>query len=380
MPGLINFLSLEEVKQEREMQNMSVDDRDANIKQIVGLGNCRSNLTPRGVDGQVNELIASTRVLPPHVNPRTGWKKSLEGQPDQELVREMKRESIVRQSVLRDRDGYKDKKIEKYNDRGITSDFAKINRIPQLSQGRDGSGMLLDCKEAVYRIGAPNKRQVHHQHLRSAYDCYSCSGEPLVTASLPPMKLFHSSDCLDYIFYSQGALVPSKVLSLPSWQGMRRGENPELSQAASDPCFLSPFPRSRDMFDIQLQRLLGRSDNNSNSRSESSYTMQEVNKLKRQLKVLLQKSYGSNQNAGNAQLSKRSQGRSVSKNKSLSQGLGQLNADYAFYGGRWAHFAVHNPARNNYYLPNSSFASSHFALGVDFLVDSDFLATTYTTN
>ena len=49
-----------------------------------------------------------------------------------------------------------------------------------------GSGdFILDGRECLEHIGVPNPRQVHNLGLRSAYESYSVSGEPLFTASWP---------------------------------------------------------------------------------------------------------------------------------------------------------------------------------------------------
>ena len=42
-----------------------------------------------------------------------------------------------------------------------------------------------------------------------------------------------------------------------------------------------------------------------------------------------------------------------------------------------ANFAVYNPYRENYHLPNFLYPSSHLALGVDLVIDENLLATVF---
>lgn len=368
----------------------------------------RTNLTPRTVTGLVNDQISSARILPPHNNARLGWRNELGGQPDRLVLAEISREFVTRKSILRDRDGFKDKHADKYDDLGLHSTFSKLNRIADLSLGQDGSTLLLDCKEVVYHLGAPNKRQVHHQSLRSAYDVYSCSGEPNATTSLPPAKLWHSTDCLDYLFYSEGSLVASRILTLPSWTQLRMGETPDASQAVPDYCHIHPFAASQDSFDMLLQRLMNRlvqdddDENGENGEGEGgarkensipfvgNYTVHDVARMKQVLHTALERSYGSNsgqrgtgsgtRRPGSRSGKKTSVSRSQSPTKgkrTRSLGTGVLGPDYQFFGGRWTPFAMKNPARTNYYLPNPVFGSTHLAMATEFLMDDSLLTTTY---
>lgn len=359
------------------------------IKHEVNLVQPRTHLTPRTVDGEVNAEISTTRVLPIHSNPRHGWRTDLGGQHDADVLAEISREFVTRKSVLRTSEGFKDSKINKYEDRGIQSNYSKINRVSELTNGRDGSTMILDCKEALYHIGAANKRQVSHMQLRSAYDSYSSSGEPTVTCSIPPSKLLHATECLDYIFYSEGPLVVARVLSMPSWQAMRSGETPEASQAIPDYCHANPFAHSMDLFDMLLQRLLNKlnvdlEEDNQKLDFGSTYSNQDVARVKNVLQIALARSYGSTgTTVGTKPISGKKKA-AASRTKSPprarrtgSLGTGALGPDYMFYGGRWAPFAIRNPARANYYLPNGSFGSTHLAIGAEFLFDDSMLTTTY---
>eukprot|EP00981_Chlorochromonas_danica_P007531 scaffold1769_cov164-Ochromonas_danica.AAC.4 len=440
MPPLQNFGSLQEVLEIREQYEMNQGDHNANISHDVDPLNPRTQLTPRTLTGDTNDQITTARVLPPHSNARMGWKSELNGQLDLRVKTELGRDLITKKSLLRDSNGFKDRKIAMYNDLGITSTYAKINRITDLSHGKDGSTMLLDGKEALYHLGLPNKRQIHHQNLRSVYDSYSVSGEPVLTASAPPARLLHNMDCMDYIFYTEGALVPARILSLPSWSSMRQGETPESSHAVPDYCHLLPFSSSIDFFDLFIQRLTNRmieseedleegekegelllgddavsnkpmvrtrvSTSLSSSSSSSSYSMEDVSRLKQVLQGALKHSYGSSgdQGRGNKPSAGKARRKAVksptrrarspehgrhhrhdSKSPSRvarrqeSMGTGVLGGDYMFFGGRWAPFAMRNPARSNYYLPNGVMGSTHIALGAQLLFDDSFLTTSYST-
>lgn len=330
-----------------------------------------------------------------HVSTRTGWRDALGGRPNPVVMNEINRDYVIKHSYLRDKEGFKEKKMDKYDDLGLASTYSKINRVSEMASGRDGSTMIVDAKDAMYNVGGANKRQLLHSAFRSAYDCYSSSGEPIITTLLPPAKLCNTTECLDYIFHSEGSLIASKVLSLPSWQSMRCGANPEASYAVPDYSYLIPFNHVTDLFDMQLMRILTKMDEDKEDGENQSrdvkmvnrsvsYTNEDVRHFKRLLKPYLQRSHGSSSNnTGNAKpksAKKGSRAKSPGLQRVASIGNGLLGPDFNFFGGRWSPFAIRNSARSNYYFPTGSYGSSHMCLGVEFLVDDMFLTTTYATD
>lgn len=262
LPPLENFHSLPEIYELRERQNMG--DLDWNVHHAYQSDplNAQTQLTPRTLDGSINHTISRSKVLPLTVNPREGWKESLDGIPDPALTAEMNRDYVVGRSILRDKEGFIERKLNKFS--GLSSS----RKDPPLSTSEadhdhhqrtmidDGSTFLLDCKEVLHHIGGPNPRQVHSLTLRSAYESYGCGGEPIFTASCPQEKNTLGMECTDYIFYSSGALLPHRLLSIPLVFDMRRGETPEAAFAIEDKRLAtSAFPHVAHLFDQQFNEM-----------------------------------------------------------------------------------------------------------------------------
>lgn len=319
-----------------------------------------TSLTPRLTDGSINRSIGQGRVLPHHENLRLGWKPSLDGQIDAKLSAELNREYILSKSLLRDREGFKEKTLNVYNDLDIKSDFLKQNEFVKLSavqNGADGSSFILDGREALNHLGEPNRRHIHSLQLRSAYESYSCCGEPAFNAFHPKERETQGVNCADYIFYSTTGLFSHRLLSLPTTSMMRRGETPEETLTTSDVCHLEQFPSLAGNFDRLLLKLSDRLQSN-DIRNPSSVGMiqkrsaADINQMKRSLKDILYKSHGS---------------------KTLDNTSKQVN-DCEFWGGRWQAFPIPNKLKSNYFLPNASFPSTHLTIGVELVIDENQLS------
>lgn len=114
---------------------------------------------------------------------------------------------------------------------------------------------ILDCKELVRHIGIENSRQIHNLSLRSAYESYSCAGEPFFTISQPsPNKYQNLMDCFDYIFYSQSNFIVNKLLCIPPL-ALLRGNNPTEPLLSTEIEWLQPSPGISALFNNQHKLL-----------------------------------------------------------------------------------------------------------------------------
>lgn len=203
--------------------------------------------------------------------------------------------------------------------------------------------VILDLKEAIERIGAPNKRQIHTLNLRSVYESYCVGGEPLYTHSKPAD---HSKSqgvcCLDYLFFSSHSLTPLKLLSIPQLTSLH-GDDPSQSLITTDPYWDLPPPSFRDIFNNH-QRDLPQS-----KETHRAFRNQEVAKIKEKLTKIIRE--------------------------------GDSSGMYSkFWGGKWIPFACRNLQRCHSWLPNDAFASSHIALCAYFQVNEDYTSTQWTSS
>jgi hypothetical protein len=230
-----------------------------------------TQLTPRDIAGNVYRHVARSRVLPFSVNPRDGWKTGLSGTADPRIAEAMNKESVIMKSVLRDHSGFKNKDLNQYVDvvednhtyqvnGPATSTQAPMSKVKlnlEAARARDKGSVLLDMKEVLSTVGVPNKRQVHDLLLSSAYAGYGLAGEPLYTATFPSEKNKIGTECMDYIFYSTGALLVHSVLSLPLLTDIRKGERPQASCAMEDFSYVQPFHIAQTAFNAPLRKLYG---------------------------------------------------------------------------------------------------------------------------
>jgi hypothetical protein len=201
--------------------------------------------------------------------------------------------------------------------------------------------VILDLKEAIERIGAPNKRQIHSLNLRSAYESCSAGGEPLYTHSKPAD---HSKSrgvaCIDYIFFSAHSLSPLKLLSIPLLTSLA-GDDPSESLVKLDAYWDPPPPSYRDLFNNHQRDLPPMQQEGRDQR------LQAVRSMKERLARLLKEG-----DAGQAK----------------------------FWGGRWVPFACQNLKRTHSWLPNDSFASSHLSLCAFLQINDDYTSAQWTSS
>jgi hypothetical protein len=228
--------------------------------------------------------------------------------------------------------------------------LAAIGLEGQLNEGgrtarKVNDDVILDLKEAIERIGAPNKRQIHSLNLRSVYESYSVGGEPLYTHSKPADHAKgHGVCCLDYLFFSSHSLSPWKLLSIPQLTSLSlQGDDPAQSLITTDPYWDLPPPSFRDIFNNHHRDLPQSKETSREHRS------QEVGKIKEKLTRILRE--------------------------------GDTSGMYSkFWGGKWIPFACVNLQRSHSWLPNDAFASSHLALCAYFQINEDYTATQWTSS
>lgn len=403
----------------------------------------QTQLTPRNLDGDVNLQVARSRVLPYELNPRTGWKPALKGNTDGRIGEALNKESIINKSVLRDHSGFKNKELNHYVDldppaeayhtqfdrnhstknsgnggTGGSSSPTKLN-LPKLAletaRVRDRNAVLLDGKEVLETIGVPNKRQSHDLMLSSAYTSYGAGGEPLFTATMPSEKNKLGTECMDYVFYSNGILHVDKVLSFPLLSEIRRGERSQTSCAKEEESYLHPYLIAEGAFDAPIQKLnqqlgirnppglLGPS---SAAGIGAQVDRENIIDAKRMLRSALEKS----RTAGNQPLppgtyEKHAKMEPIEKayvsTKNKSFAIADENGEHdpederneedngpppapeipvkttpsRLWGGKWAGIPTYNHQRTNFWLPSETFPSSHLALGVEFSIDDQLLCT-----
>lgn len=124
---------------------------------------------------------------------------------------------------------------------------------------------------------------------------------------------------------------------------------------------------------------------------DHNYTPADVQIMKRMLKESLRKSHalddqttqhrpGSTNQTFSAQQNRATSANSnkmSKKAKALANNVqyyaSQYKGNNSFWGGQWQSLPMRNPSRNNFFLPNARFPSSHFALGADFVINEDLL-------
>lgn len=130
---------------------------------------------------------------------------------------------------------------------------------------------------------------------------------------------------------------------------------------------------------------------------DREHSSAEVQMMKRLLKEALRKSHAIDDqttehrpNSTNARLNSANNlnnNNSNSNNAGAKKGKGAArnagsdpqfySAQYRgynrFWGGYWEELPMKNPSRNNFFLPNARFPSSHIALGADFVINEDVL-------
>lgn len=399
---------------------------------IVDPVNAPTQLTPRLLDGAINHHISRGRILPAHSNSRHGWKDSLRGIPDPIMTSELQREYVTSKSLLRDREGFKQRSLNHYDDTGLAlkSPFGGFNYNREYNDKiqssiasfdiRDGDGLILDAKEVMYHIGAPNPRQVHAMTLRSAYECHGCAGEGMISQSVPRDRHTLGVDLTDFIFYSSMGLAAHRILSLPTPSAaLLTGEAPEAPLVTEDTVVMGSAYHS-EIYDNQVRELYDKVwrsrqidasidedgkeidvDDNGNQQQDeikrekvldSECTSNDIRTMKRLLQTALalshslddstmtnskekEKKMGFKQLRDNTKKirttsPKKGGGSAKERKQLLSSGKSRV-----FFGGRSVPLIRKNHHRQNYLLPNASFPSTHFALGVDILIDENELAT-----
>lgn len=125
---------------------------------------------------------------------------------------------------------------------------------------------------------------------------------------------------------------------------------------------------------------------------DGHYTPADVQIMKRMLKESLRKSHalddqttqhrpGSTNQNFSAQQNRASSATNSNKMSKKAKALAnnvqyyasQYKGNNSFWGGQWQSLPMRNPSRNNFFLPNARFPSSHFALGADFVINEDLL-------
>jgi hypothetical protein len=358
--------------------------------------NASTQLTPRLVDGSINHLAERNRLLPPAANPRLGWNANLDGQPTETVVKAMNRDYIIHTSLLRHNAGeFKEESLNHFQDGSLRSNFTIVNHqyenlhadedgIPMT--GEDGSTLIFDARVAFNSIGKPSDRRYIFNIFRSVYEIYGAGGEPIYNSSFPTMKGLQVADTLDHLFYSMGSgLIPYRVLSIPPYLLMKRGENPDESLSKEDLSTISPFPAMKYQFDHRYQQLIQKFQKPSPGDTEggggggglmggSNQDREVINQLKRSLKDILKKQDELIQIPIDTPSQPSKPGPSHPPPTAQQQeGGGRKVTVSGFWGGRWVPYSKHNPSRSNYYLPNPIFGSSHLAVGAEFIFDENLM-------
>lgn len=199
------------------------------------------------------------------------------------------------------------------------------------SAGVMNDDVILDGKAIMMQLGRSTRRHVHTLNLRSAYECYSCGGEPLYTESVPLNAGGAGVLCSDFILFSQSNLVASRLLSIPSLTQIRC-DDPRQPTITIDsmwrqvPPSLAPHFGRNNQLGVPVEKLMNQKRDSDLARSGT------VNTIKVSLKGMLDNPTG------------------------------------CLYGGNWAQFATYNPERTWSWLPNDQFGSSHLAIGCEFFV------------
>jgi hypothetical protein len=208
--------------------------------------------------------------------------------------------------------------------------------ISTLNKGGDrarsaNDDVILDLKEVTEHVGQFNKRHIHSLNLRSAYEAYSLAGEPYYTVSNPDPSDDHGVCCMDYIFYSGHTLRPTKILAIPLLHRLQ-GEDPNEPIATADPYGCEPSTAFSEVFnnhERDLPPLFGKKA--------------DVDRMKSRLKSILD----------------------ISCHQDSRR----------FWGGQWPVVATPNLKKNNFWLPNECFVSSHISLSAHFQINEDLTST-----
>jgi len=264
--------------------------------------------------------------------------------------------------------------------------------------------VLLDCRDVVYDVGKNAQRQVHALNLRSAYEYYSCAGEPVFTKSEPVepslaanTKVTPGVSCVDYIFYSSSYLQMTCLLSMPTLCQLR-GEgsdfDPREALIGADEYWAQPPPGLQSAFAMhhvmpslrgehwcrqepmmarlyRQQMAMQTSDQSgsvissdtgggmsrisalSGSSGSTTYSKHFIREIKGNMRKML--------TPGTYSLKKKGMiGRGGAQAGSLPSGAPLV------WGGSWVPYSNENSYSRHYWLPNEAYSSSHIALCAEF--------------
>lgn len=206
---------------------------------------------------------------------------------------------------------------------------------------RRNDDIVMDCNEAIYRIGIPNKRQIHSMSLRSAYEFYGLGGEPLYTCSNPDGTLYSGVSCKDYLFFSASMLNPTSIASIPLLTQLR-GDDPREALCSHDAFFVEPPAPFSAIFNRHAEINVKKTNESFGKLASRA----AIDSLKTNLnKVLL-----------------------------ANDGIDGKT----MWGGRWVPLNTTNVRRTHSWLPNDTYCSSRIALCAHFQINEEYVGSYWT--
>lgn len=260
------------------------------------------------------------------------------------------------------------------------------------------SDTILDGKEIVRHVGRPNVRQVNDLHLASAYEDYGIAGEPLYTRNQPSDPGHLLLECMDYLWYSNESFRVSSLLSVPELDQLH-GENPSESYYEVETCAehcAYPWEKLFNQHEIlfhsnSVNNNNGRNTNGTNNTNIKNCTnfqpfddrsqgrkgppsRSDVAAMKKKLQPFLQAShlatpqYCSYSGKNFPWTSKESTYSIVNHHNHNNSTNSNNLASNTYWGGKWSSLPKRQPFHFHTWLPNDRYASSHIALGAEFLI------------
>jgi hypothetical protein len=272
--------------------------------------------------------------------------------------------------------------------------------------------IIVDCRSIVNTLGKPNPRQLHNLRLRSAYEFYGSGGEPSFTTSRPSDFGACATDCVDYMLYSTSLWTLSSILLLPPLGELNGGQDIRETITISSSFLYRPLPFLSSVYDKHVKLLEDATPKqhghggHGNLPHDSSFNSNHGPRNSHS-------AGGGHGHRASSARSPQSSGRKSSafrvgsaqrRNTSLPSAMHKqpfmINApDFKnklrdqldqsilssslvkdkFWGGVYLADSIPNPIRKQFWLPNDTFGSSHFCLGVELVLRKDQVATNWST-
>jgi hypothetical protein len=261
--------------------------------------------------------------------------------------------------------------------------------------------VIIDCRSIVGNLGRPNPRQLHNLRLRSTYEYYSSGGEPSFTTSRPSDFGACACDCVDYLMYSAASFTARTMLLLPPLGELNGGQDIRETITTTSSFLYRPLPFFATVYDRHV-RLLDDSAVHTGVGKlahDTSFSNGRNSATKRVSSAVSKSPISSGRKSSAFRLNSATR-KSMTQPSSMHRQPFTINTNdfknrlrdaldqsilasslvkNKYWGGVYLPDSMANPVRKQFWLPNDTFASSHFCLGVELVLNRDYTSTSWST-